>query len=92
MADMYNGQDWATHTMSLLLNNTYSLYGNARELSQEDSSGESLGQWVGEWFWEDVTRLGTTDGGAVEGTRNAMSRNEFDRIDWKAVASDLTTE
>lgn len=92
MTGTYNGQDWATHTMSLLLSNTYSLYGPALELAQEDSSGEALGQWVGEWFWVDVTYMGISDGDAVEATRNDMSRNEFDRIDWKSVASDLTTE
>lgn len=92
MSVSYNGQDWATHTVSLLLSNTYSLYGTARELAQEDPTGAALGEWVGEWFWGDLGALDATDKGAVEGTRNDVSRNEFDKIDWKSVAEDLATE
>ena len=88
----YNGQDWATHTMSLLLSNTYSLYFTAREMSQQDSTGETLGEWVSEWFWGDLKGMAATDKGAVEGTRNDMSRNDFGRIDWKSVSEDLAAE
>ena len=78
--------------MSLLLSNTYSLHGEARELAQQDPTGAALGEWVGEWFWGNLGGLGATDRGAVEGTRNDMSRNEFNKIDWKAVADDLAAE
>jgi hypothetical protein len=92
MSELYNGQDWATHSVSLLLCNTFNLYGTARELAQEDASGASLGEWVGEWFWGDLRALDATDKGAVEGTRNDISRNDFNRIDWKSVAEDLAAE
>ena len=92
---MYNGQDWATHTVSLLLCNTYSLYGSARELAQEDATGAALGEWVSGWFWadtEEVIGLTDTDRQAIEGTRYNMSRGEFDKVDWRAVAEDLAAE
>jgi len=94
MTETYNGQDWATHTMSLLLENTYELYGEARELAQEDPTGASLGEWVGGWFWKelDADVLPESARGAIEGTRNDLSRNEFDRIDWKDIAESLAAE
>ena len=94
--NLYNGQDWATHTVSLLLNNTYSLYGEARELAQQDPTGAALGEWASEWFWGSLggpaSTLPESDKGAVEATRDDMSRNEFNKIDWKAVAEDLAAE
>src|SRR5690606_39824386 len=57
----YNGQDWATHTMSLLLSNTYSLYFTAREMSQQDSTGETLGEWVSEGLWGDLKGMAATE-------------------------------
>jgi hypothetical protein len=89
----FNGQDWATHTMSLLLENTYELYGEARELAQQDPTGESLGEWVAGWFWDsNLDALGHSVKGAVEGTRDDMSRNEFAKIDWKDIAETLAAE
>lgn len=92
MGESYNGQDWATHIVSLLLSNTYGLYFTGRELAQQDPTGATLGGWVGEWFWGDLGALSATDKGAVEGTRNDISRNDFDKIDWKSVAEDLAAE
>jgi hypothetical protein len=85
MAETYNGQDWATHTVSLLLENTYELYGEGRRLSQEDPTGESLGEWVATWFWSATDQ-------AIVATRNDISRNEFDAIDWKDIAASLAAE
>lgn len=82
----FNGQDWATHTMSLLLENTYELYGEGRRLAQEDPTGESLGEWVATWFWS-----ATTDQ-SITATRDDMSRNEFREIDWKDIAASLAAE
>lgn len=92
--NLYNGQDWATHSVSLLLNNTFTVYGPARELAQDDPSGASLGEWVGEWFWGGsfFPTLPESDRGAIEATRNDISRNDFDKIDWKSVAEDLAAE
>lgn len=81
----FNGQDWATHTMDLLLANTYELYSEGRRLSQEDPSGESLGAWVGSWFWSATDR-------AIVATRDGMSKNGFNEIDWKDIASSLAAE
>lgn len=92
MSLSYDGQDWATHTVSLLLCNTYDLYHTARGLAQEDPTGAALGNWVGEWFWGALDTFSATDKGAVEGTRNDMSRNEFDKINWQSVAEDLAAE
>lgn len=94
--NLYNGQDWATHTVSLLLCNTYSLYGEARGLAQEDLTGASLGEWVAEWFWGSLggpaSTLSDSDKQAIEATRDDMSRNDFNKIDWKSVAEDLAAE
>lgn len=92
MSELYNGQDWATHAVGLLLSNTAGLYHQGRALAQEDPSGASLGEWVGTWFWGDLGALSGTDRGAVEGTRNDISRNDFDKIDWKSIAEDLGDE
>lgn len=94
MTETFNGQDWATHTMSLLLENTYELYGEARELAQADPTGGALGTWVGEWFWGDLsgTALLESARGPIEGTRNGISRNDFLRIDWKDIAESLAAE
>lgn len=89
----FNGQDWATHTMSLLLENTYELYGSALDYAKRDATGAALGEWVSGWFWDsDMDALGHSVAGAVSGTRNDMSRNEFDRIDWKDIAESLAAE
>jgi hypothetical protein len=89
----FNGQDWATHSMDLLLANTYELYGEARELAQQDPTGESLGAWVAGWFWDsNLDALGHSVAGAVSGTRDDMSRNEFREIDWKDIAASLAAE
>jgi hypothetical protein len=89
----FNGQDWATHTVSLLLENTCELYDVARSLAMEDSSGDSLREWVTGWFWDnDMEALGHNVAGAVRGTRDDMSKNEFDQIDWKDIAASLAAE
>lgn len=93
MAETYNGQNWATHTVSLLLENTYELYREARSLALEDPSGDSLREWMTGWFWDsDMEALGRSVAGAVRGTRNDISRNEFDAIDWKDIAASLAAE
>lgn len=90
---MFNGQDWATHTMSLLLENTYELYGSALDYARRDATGVMLGEWVAGWFWDsNLDALGHNVAGAVEGTRDDMSRNEFAKIDWRIIAESLTAE
>lgn len=81
----FNGQDWATHTMELLLANTYELYGPGRSLSMEDPTGASLGEWVATWFW-------TSAEASTVATRDDMSRNEFAKIDWRDIAASLAAE
>lgn len=93
MSETFNGQDWATHTMSLLLENTYELYHDARNLAMADPSGDALRDWMTGWFWDsDMESLGHSVAGAVRGTRNNMSRNDFDRIDWKDISETLAAE
>jgi hypothetical protein len=93
MNETYNGQDWATHSVSLLLENTYELYGEARSLAMEDPSGDALRDWVAGWFWDNgMESLGHSVAGAVRGTRHDISRNDFDRIDWKDIAETLAAE
>ena len=85
MSETFNGQDWATHSVSLLLENTYELYFEGRELAQRDETGATLRDWVAEWFW-------TSTDEAVKGTRYQISRADFDRIDWQDIAASLAAE
>lgn len=49
-----------------------------------------MGGWL--VLGSNLEALGHSVAGAVEGTRNDMSRNEFDRIDWKDIAKSLAAE
>lgn len=88
------GPEWATHAVSLLLCNTYSLYGTALALARQDATGAALGKWVSEWFWGGslLFELPGSDRGAVIGTRDGVAKNDFREIDWKSVAEDLGGE
>lgn len=92
MADTYNGADWATHTVDLLLSNTYNLYGGARYLSLEDPSGDLLKDWLDRWFWADLSDYDRSDRYAIEATRDGISRSDYDEIDWAYIADSLAAD
>lgn len=92
MIETHNGQDWATHTVSLLLNNTYALYEEHRALALRDPSGAVLGEFFRSWFWSPLLPYAGSDRQAIDATRDDLSRNQVNAIDWKSVAEDLIGE